>query len=59
MPAVIAREPELGAVDELLDRGRRSFAALVLDGEAGIGKTTVWREGVEAARAGGYLVPAP
>jgi hypothetical protein len=41
------RVPELGAVDRLLDRMPTGPAALVIEGEAGIGKTTVWLEEVE------------
>ena len=31
-------------------------AALVIEGEAGIGKTTLWRAGIAAAEEGGYRV---
>ena len=40
--AVVGRAAELTAIDAFLDGGARpGVAALVLDGEAGIGKTTV------------------
>ena len=40
----------------LVDRGRGGIAVLVLQGEAGIGKTTVWAAGVDAAREQGFQV---
>lgn len=53
---VLGRETELVAVDQLLDAGRRGRAALVLEGHPGIGKTTVWREGISRAADSGYRV---
>jgi len=49
---VIGRTSELEAIFRLLDAG----GALCLEGEAGIGKTTVWRAGVECARERGFRV---
>ena len=50
MPAeVIGREEELGAVEAFLADMERGPAALVLSGEAGIGKTILWEAGVEQA----------
>ena len=40
----------------LLDRAVAAPAMLVIEGEAGIGKTTRWIEGVEQARRRGFLV---
>lgn len=54
--SVIGREAELVAVDRLLDSARRSLAALVLEGDAGIGKTTMWREGISRAADARYRV---
>lgn len=53
---VVGREAELAAVESLLEEVEHGPAALVLDGEAGIGKTTVWLSGVEQARERGYCV---
>jgi DNA-binding CsgD family transcriptional regulator len=53
MAGVVGREPELKAVDAFLD-GTGGTLAIV--GEPGIGKTTVWREAVERARARGSTV---
>jgi DNA-binding CsgD family transcriptional regulator len=55
---LLGREVELAAVDALLDHAGSGFAALVLEGEPGIGKTTVWREGVRRAEALGFTVLA-
>lgn len=52
---VVGRRGELAAVEELLDVGRLP-AALVLEGEAGIGKTTLWSAGVDLARERSYRV---
>ena len=46
--AVIGREEELGAIRAFLS-GCRRVRALVLSGEAGIGKTILWEAGVEEA----------
>jgi DNA-binding CsgD family transcriptional regulator len=53
---VVGREAELTEVKGFLDASAREFAALVLEGEAGIGKTTLWREGVRRAQERGRLV---
>ena len=47
--AVIGRDDELGAIQAFLAEVDQGPAALVLSGEAGIGKTTLWEVGVEAA----------
>ncbi len=53
---IIGRDPEREVIEELLDRPRPS--ALVLDGEAGIGKTTLWSFAQRAAAARGDQVVA-
>src|SRR5262245_36186548 len=53
---VLGRETELVALGKLLDSGRRGRAALVLEGSPGIGKTTLWREGIRRATNAGYRV---
>ena len=53
---IVVRGSELGAVAAFLDRGAGGLAALVVEGEAGIGKSTVWEAGVEAAASRGWLV---
>src|SRR5687767_9247637 len=53
---VVGREAELAAIERFVGAAREAPSALVLQGEAGIGKTTLWRAGVERARAQGDLV---
>jgi DNA-binding CsgD family transcriptional regulator len=48
--ALIGRDVEMGAVDELLAAVSGGPAGLLIEGEAGIGKTALWSAGVEAAR---------
>jgi DNA-binding CsgD family transcriptional regulator len=48
--SVIARQDELAAVDDFLESVGKGPRGLLLEGEAGIGKTRVWREAVERAR---------
>jgi DNA-binding NarL/FixJ family response regulator len=55
-PTIIGREQELAATRRLLDRAPERAAAIVLDGEAGIGKTTLWLEAVRTADARGFRV---
>src|SRR5262245_48381537 len=50
IPAVVGRDGELAAVSRFLDSAASGPSALVLEGEAGIGKTAVWRQGVAIAR---------
>lgn len=47
---------ESKAVDDFLEVARNEPTALILDGEAGIGKTTVWLAGCEKAERAGFLV---
>lgn len=48
---VIGRETEVAALEAFVDSGATVPAVLILDGEPGIGKTTLWQLGVDAARA--------
>src|SRR5580658_3384966 len=52
---VVTREPDMAALHQLLDGGG-SLTCLVLAGEVGIGKTTLWESGLELAGEQGYLV---
>ena len=54
MEEVVGRDSELEAIDGWLDRPQPSV--LLIEGEAGIGKTTLWHIGVERARARGLRV---
>jgi predicted ATPase len=53
---VVGRERELSLAEEFLDSAEEHFAVLVLEGEPGIGKTTVWREGIRRAEERSFLV---
>ncbi|HEY2936249.1 MAG TPA: AAA family ATPase, partial [Gaiellaceae bacterium] len=53
---IVSREEELGSLRAFIGQTEGGPAALVLEGEAGIGKSTLWRAGVEHARAGGLCV---
>jgi DNA-binding CsgD family transcriptional regulator len=53
---LVGRQREVAAVDHFLDLVGVGPAALVLEGEAGIGKTAVWRAAVNAARGRLYRV---
>ena len=56
--AIVGREHELEAIFSFLDPGRAGGRGLVLEGEAGIGKTALWSAGKEAGAARGYRVLA-
>ena len=58
MPRIVGRDPERAVVELVLDAGLERFAALIVEGDAGIGKTTVWRDATRAAAERGYLVLA-
>ncbi len=53
---VVGREEEFASIHSFVDRTAGNVAALVLEGEAGIGKSTLWLAGVEYARAAGLRV---
>jgi predicted ATPase len=53
---VVGRERELAELDAFLALAGHESAVLAFEGAPGIGKTTLWREGVRRARAGGAAV---
>src|SRR3990172_9168871 len=54
---IVGRDAELAMIENVVSRAPdRLPAALVLEGEAGIGKTTLWRTAVEHAEAAGHRV---
>jgi DNA-binding NarL/FixJ family response regulator len=53
---VVSRPAEQRAVSEFLAAAAVKPAALVLEGDAGIGKTTVWLDGLERASDAGFRV---
>ena len=55
---VVGREEELLVLESFLDGVEGGPAALLLEGEAGIGKTTLWKHAVAAAQERGMRVLA-
>ena len=53
---VIGRERELEELGRFLEAVDALPAALVLEGSPGIGKTVLWRAGLDLARARGFQV---
>jgi DNA-binding CsgD family transcriptional regulator len=56
MQTIVSREAELSRLAAFLDALSQRPVAFLLEGEAGIGKTTLWLEGVATARARSYTV---
>jgi DNA-binding NarL/FixJ family response regulator len=57
-PDLVGRDRELAAIDLLIDDRRPVAMAVLLDGEAGIGKTSLWRAGRTRATEAGLRVLA-
>jgi hypothetical protein len=53
---IVSREDELASIHAFIGGAEGEPGALVLEGEAGIGKSTLWLAGVEHARARGVHV---
>jgi DNA-binding CsgD family transcriptional regulator len=53
---LVGREEELGAIVRFLDAPAQLPGAVVLPGEAGIGKTTLWLGSLDTAAAHGYRI---
>src|SRR3954464_1011237 len=53
---VVRRSTELRAVADFLLSAERRPSGLVIEGEAGIGKTTVWLSALKEARDRGFQV---
>src|SRR5215471_13680361 len=56
--AVVGRDAELGALGDFLAGISDGASVLVLEGEAGMGKTTLWRFGVETSEDAGLCTLA-
>src|SRR5215217_6491444 len=56
MPPVVSRPLEFRAVSEFLRSSAQQPCGLVIEGEPGIGKTTLWLSAVERARDSGFRV---
>ena len=57
-PVVLGRQAELEQLTAMLDAVVAGPRAVVVEGPAGIGKTTVWQAALEAARARSFTVLA-
>lgn len=55
-PEVIGRDEELAAVAAVLEQATTGAAACVIEGEIGVGKTTLWTAALDAATERGYGV---
>ena len=53
---IVGREEQLASIHAFMDDPQGTPVALVLEGEPGIGKSTLWLAGVEDARARGFRV---
>jgi ATP/maltotriose-dependent transcriptional regulator MalT len=53
---IVGRGNELSRLDAFIDDVTNGPAALLLEGESGIGKTTLWKRGVAAAAERGWRV---
>jgi DNA-binding CsgD family transcriptional regulator len=56
--SIIGRNEESGAVARFFDREPSGACGLLIEGEAGIGKTAMWREAVRIAGAKGTVLTA-
>jgi len=55
---IIGRDKELGSVRQFLDAVATAPAGILIEGEAGIGKTALWRRALDLARESSYRVLA-
>jgi DNA-binding CsgD family transcriptional regulator len=55
-PGVVGREHELVSLRDFASRIPAGAVSLVLEGDAGVGKTTLWDAGIAEATARGYRV---
>jgi len=53
---IVGRGTELAAVERFVERARNALSGLVLEGDPGIGKTTIWEAAVQQARTAGFTV---
>jgi tetratricopeptide (TPR) repeat protein len=54
---IIGRRPELERIDQFLDRAASGPWVLLVEGEAGVGKTALWLAGRDRAAARGWRTP--
>ncbi len=53
---LLGREADLAEVDAFTEHADAGWSALVVEGEPGIGKTTLWREAIRRAEVRGFTV---
>lgn len=53
---IVGRETELGRIDAVLAALPEGARGLILRGDPGIGKTTLWRHAIERCRSSGFQV---
>jgi DNA-binding CsgD family transcriptional regulator len=53
---LVGRQTEVAALADFLGRAERRPNAVLLEGEAGIGKTSLWKDGIEQAQARGFRI---
>src|SRR5438046_2863801 len=53
---IVGREKDLASIQAVIGEGEGGTAALVLEGEAGVGKSTLWLAGVRHASERGLRV---
>src|SRR6266704_739866 len=53
---IVGRDGELASVDRFLDAVSKGPAGLLIVGEAGVGKTTLWRETLDRGAGRGHRV---
>ncbi|WP_052956913.1 AAA family ATPase [Mycolicibacter heraklionensis] len=58
MSSLVGRSRETRAIAELLNDAADASTGLIIEGEPGIGKTTLWLEGLQRARQHGFRVLA-
>ena len=56
MAELVGRQAELAAIARVIDSGSRSLSGVLLEGDAGIGKTSLWKAGLAIAMSRGYRV---
>ena len=53
---IVGRDAELATIGEALAGNAHGLQVLLIEGEPGIGKTTIWQDGIEQARQLGFRI---
>jgi len=56
LASTVGRDSEIASINAFLGARRSGLGSVVIEGEAGAGKTTLWQEAVVAAQARSYRV---